>query len=105
MIPKTETVCRHCGAAKEKAAVGARVIDQEDGDLEEIDKDRVRKARKMEEWTCESLSDLITLGTKRGYRDPVKWAGFMWTSKQARKKEKSHADQQALKFYEEAIRR
>lgn len=105
-IPKTEIKCRYCGCVKEAPkASGAREVKQEDGELQEVDKDRVRKAKKLEEWTCETLAELIALGKRRNYRDAEKWAAHMWTSKQARKKEKAHADQQALKFYEEAIRR
>lgn len=106
-IPKMARVCRYCGASQVDgdAEKAGRTVEVEDGDLHEIDKDRIRKAKKLEEWQCETLGELIALGKRRGYRDADKWAGFMWTSKQKRKKEKAHADQMAMAYYETVVRR
>jgi superfamily II DNA or RNA helicase len=104
-ISKFERKCRYCGGVKEAAAgAGGREVEQKDGELQEIDKDAIRKSRKLEEWQCSSLQELIDLGERRGYKDAVKWAGFMFTARAERKNKKAYAEQQALNFYETMMR-
>lgn len=100
MIPVMTRTCPHCGTAKSVAEGGGRQVDMEDGELQEIDKDAVRKQRKIEEWTCESFDDLVSLGKRRGYKNPEGWAGHMWTLRERRSKEKERSAAAQMDFYE-----
>ena len=99
--------CPHCGASQElegEGGGGGREVEQEDGELQEVDKEAIRKARKLEEWQCSSLAELIDLGKRRGYKNPEKWAGFMWTSRKQKRAKREHADKQQMDFYEQIMR-
>lgn len=106
MVPEKTLVCRHCGVRLREAkarneSLGGRMVDQEDGELEEIDKDRVRKAKKAEEWQAESLDDLVKIGRARGYKNPEVWASHLWTKERAKKVEDRVASRNAqLDFYQ-----
>lgn len=63
--------CPGCGQVHE---VAAREIEQRDGQLAEIDKEAIKRARKQEERKAETIDDLIRLGTARGYKNPAGWA-------------------------------
>lgn len=105
MIKINLSECPECGAKKKKPEpMGGRPVNTKDGDLHEIDKDALRKSKKLEEWQCGSLQELIDLGKARGYKDAIKWAGFMWTARAQRKLAKDHADQQAMDFYQQVMR-
>lgn len=106
--PANTVVCRHCGhkmrESKQRAAAGpGRTVEEIDGDLQEIDKDAVRKAKKLEEWHCTSLQEMIDLGKRRGYKDAVKWAGLMWTAKRKRKDAREYARKQQMDFYSDLM--
>lgn len=108
MVPAQAIVCRHCGVklreVKARApSMGGRMVDQKDGDLQEIDKDRVRKAKKLEEWGCNSLDEFIDLGRRRGYKDATKWAAFMWTDKRRRKEAREFEAKQQIDFFSNEI--
>lgn len=106
MVPAQTLVCRHCGERLREvqarmAMGGGRFVEQEDGDLQEIDKDAARKARKAEEWQAESFDELVAIGRKRGYDNPEKWAGFLWTKERAKKMaDKIAARNAQLDFYQ-----
>lgn len=80
-------VCPECGHAyaelKREAGEG-RVIDEIEGELEEIDLNAVRQQRKTEQAKAKSLEDLISLATSRGYKSPEKWAAHIYTARQAK---------------------
>jgi DNA repair protein RadD len=80
--------CPECGHVYEKAPrsldAAGRAVSEVEGDLEEIDIDAVRRARKREQGTAGSLDDLINLATARGYKSPQKWAAHVWTARQSR---------------------
>lgn len=104
-VPAVTIICKHCGGrardvAKRGAPIGAREVEQKDGDLHEIDKNAARKANKLEEWQASSLAELIDIGKRRGYKDAVKWAGFMWTSRKQRDDARDHAKKQQMDFYQ-----
>lgn len=101
MIPVTKKACPNCGHVKQSSGAGAREVEQKDGDLHEIDKDRLRKAKKLEEWQAGSLEELIEIGRRRGYDRPEKWAGYIWTSKKERENAKEYARKQQLDFYQQ----
>jgi superfamily II DNA or RNA helicase len=97
-------VCIDCGTrlAERRAGPGeGRQVDQLDGDLQEVDKVRLRKARKLEEWQAGSLDELVDIAKRRGYNNPEKWAGFIWTSKQNRQEAKEYAAKQQMEFFEQ----
>lgn len=103
--------CPHCQAIQDErisdgdgGGGGGREVMEEDGELQEVDKDAVKKARKLEEWQCSSLPELIDLAKRRGYSNPEKWAGFMWTSRKQKRAKREHASKQQMDFYEQIMR-
>lgn len=77
--------CGHVYVAEERAGdAGGRALNEVEGDLEEIDIEAARRARKREQGSAQSLDDLIGLATARGYKSPEKWAAHVWTSRQAK---------------------
>lgn len=109
-IPKNSIVCKHCGHEVERDAQlrgeggGAREVEFRDGELQQIDREAIRKAKKLEEWQAGSLDELIDLAKRRGYKFPEQWAAHMWTAKERRKRAKEHAVKQQLNFYEQVTR-
>lgn len=107
-MPRNTAVCRHCGFVNGEDLLGGRSkapprqIEHVDGDLQEIDKDAVRKSKKLEEWSCETFEDLVKLGKRRGYGKAEEWAGHIWTLRERARKEKEHRDRQQLEFFERA---
>jgi DNA repair protein RadD len=104
MIPATKSKCPECGAVKVVESLGGRPVNTKDGDLHEIDKEAMRKAAKLEEWQCGSLDELIDLGKRRNYKDPIAWAGYLWTARAQRNKAREYATQQQMDFYERTMR-
>lgn len=66
-----EKVCPYCGAPFEYKP---RVVRQVEGDLEEVDPEVLRRARKREERDCDSVEALTELGRRRKYQYPEQWA-------------------------------
>lgn len=103
-LKRNAIVCANCGAeieAKERApsAGGGRQIEFKDGELEEVDRKAIRDAKKLEEWQAGSINELIDIGKRRGYQNPEKWAGMLWTARQRREGAKQHASRQQFDFY------
>lgn len=92
--------CPSCGAPIERKV---RKIEQEDGELEQIDMDAVRRERKREQGQARTLRDLIQLGINRGMRKPASWAAIMIASRQGRKPTREEF-QEAKKVYYEVTR-
>lgn len=69
--------CLQCGAVFE---IKNRVIDEIEGDLEEVSKDTLvrRKGPDIEKIKCETLDQLIALGRQRGYKRPEFWARHVY---------------------------
>lgn len=93
-MPRNTAVCRHCGHVNGEDMLGARKgprveVEHKDGDLQEVDRDRVRLSRKIEEWECKTVADFLALAKKRGYSNPEGWAGLMFTTKARAEKEKA----------------
>jgi len=79
--------CPNCGhnyTAREAAAGKGRVLDEVDGELEEIDVEAIRRQRKAEQYQARSLEDLVKLATERGYKSPEKWAAHIITYRQSK---------------------
>jgi DNA repair protein RadD len=73
-----KATCPYCGHVYETEG---RSVDEVAGDLAELDVEQLRAARKAEQAKCRTLNDLIDLAKRRGYKNPEKWAGFIWTAK------------------------
>jgi DNA repair protein RadD len=106
-VPAVTIVCRHCGvvlreAKKRAAPMGARQVEMKDGDLHEVDRDAIRKSKKLEEWQASSLDELIDIGKRRKYDWPEEWAARIWTSKQAKEDAREYARKQQMDFFEKA---
>jgi len=83
--------CPDCGwvyPKREREATGGRQVDEVDGELEEIDIEALRREKKREQSLAKSLDDLVKLATARGYKSPEKWAGHIWTARQAKSSER-----------------
>ena len=78
--------CPECGHVypKKDAGGGARAIEEVDHDLEEIDLEALRSSRQKEMDLAETLEQLISMATSRGYKSPDKWAAHVWTERQAK---------------------
>lgn len=75
--------CPSCGKpveARKKADI--QVVD---GELEKIDLEAERKARKMEQGQSRGLRDLVVLGVRRGMKNPSGWAVHVYCARNGRK--------------------
>jgi len=108
-LARNTAVCRHCGFRNGDDLLGGGAakraeIEHVDGDLQEIDREAVKRAKKMEEWECRSFEELLALGKRRGYNNPEGWSGHMWTLRERARKEKEFKAKQQLEFFERAGR-
>lgn len=79
--------CPECGHAYQKRrpeATGGRVLDEVEGDLQEVDVEAIRRERKREQAEAVTLDQLIALAMARGYRRPEAWAAHIFTARQAK---------------------
>lgn len=75
--------CRFCGAL---LPVKSREIQEQEGELVEVDKDAMRRRQaKRQQGRADSLEDLVALGRERGYRRPFLWAKHVFNARQARR--------------------
>lgn len=68
---KPAPVCPCCGA---ECAAPAREIRQTDGELQELAREAVARARRRDQGQARTLQQLIHLGQARGMKNPVAWA-------------------------------
>lgn len=76
-------VCPSCGHVYE---VKARVVEEVEGDLEEIDPETHRRVRLEEQGKAQTLAELISLATARGYKSPERWAVHVHTARMAKRR-------------------
>lgn len=77
------SVCPSCGQpveVRQKAEI--QVVD---GELEKIDLEAERKARKRHQGAARDLHELIQLGVRRGMKNPSGWAVHVWAARQGKK--------------------
>ena len=67
------------------------MLGEVEGELEEIDVEAVRRAKKSEQASARTLDDLVTLATARGYKSPRKWAAHIITARAAYAQERGRA--------------
>lgn len=75
-------LCMFCGFMFE---VKKREIEIVDGDLVEVDHQALRKSRLVEVYTAKTMDDLVSLGRKRGYKNPYWWAKQVFNNRQRKK--------------------
>lgn len=66
--------CQYC---KEPFTTIEREVDQVDGELAEVDIEKLRKERLKLQGMAKTKEELIELGKKRGYKSPQKWAYYV----------------------------
>jgi superfamily II DNA or RNA helicase len=64
-------VCAECGAP---FPAKPRQLEQQDGELVELDRQRRKKIQRQEVWQAKSYEGLVALGASRRYRFPEIWA-------------------------------
>ncbi|UNY40257.1 helicase [Paracoccus phage vB_PmaP_KLEP18-1] len=77
--------CPYCGHQYTVETTGGRVIEEVDGEIEEIDVAQVRRQRLMEQAMCGSREELVELARARGYKNPAFWAKNIWDARQKRR--------------------
>lgn len=85
--------CPECGftyPVKSRETGGnGRLLGEIDGELEEVDPEKLRWQRRREQANAETLEDLIALATAKGYKSPERWAAHVFTARAAKKGEVS----------------
>lgn len=77
--------CGHAYPVKKREAIGeGRKLEEVEGELEEIDVEKMRRERKVEQAKAKSLDDLVKLATARGYKRPEQWAAHVYTAREAK---------------------
>ena len=71
-------VCPSCGHER---AIEGRKVEEVEGELQEIDLEAARRAKRVEQARAAGLAELIALGKQRGYKKPEAWAKFVWASR------------------------
>lgn len=95
----SRNVCPHCGTAH---VVEGKFLEELGGDLEEVDPAIARKAKAVEQAVAfgkgdeDGLANLIKLARARGYKNPEKWAGHVWTAKRAKFDAKTKSYEQMM---------
>lgn len=78
--------CVECGfvyPVKPRDSLGeGRVLDEVDGELQEVDVEAIRRNRMREQSQAQTLDDLVSLAVSRGYKSPEKWAAHIFTARQ-----------------------
>jgi superfamily II DNA or RNA helicase len=76
---KPQPVCPCCGA---ECAAPAREIRQTDGELQELAREAVARARRRDQGQARTLTDLIQVGIARGMKNPAGWARHVYFARQ-----------------------
>lgn len=91
--------CPECGYVYPEKP---REVEHVEGELEEVDKEALRRERvqaRQNQGMTDSLEALIELGEQRGYKYPKQWARRVWASREAKKpKMTRHEQQERLNF-------
>lgn len=81
-VHKPSPVCPNCGHVYE---IKKHEINHVDGELEELSRGEIKRKAAYEQHSAGSVSELIKLGKKRGYKNPAKWAAHVYTARLAKK--------------------
>ena len=69
---RPQLICPACGA--ECAPEPRRALKQVDGELQELKREALQRARRRDQGQARTLQQLIQLGQQRGMKNPVAWA-------------------------------
>lgn len=84
--PAAASVCRDCGRP---FPVVARKIEHVEGELSEVDVERMKREAARAQGAADSVEALIELGRLRGMKHPEGWARHVW---EARERAKANRD-------------
>ena len=76
-------VCPSCGFIYE--VKGRPEIEVVEGELQELDKEAMRRKRFKEQSKAQTIDELVALAKSRGYKSPMAWAGYIFTARQAKR--------------------
>lgn len=108
-VKATARVCRNCGHVFVASEGGGREVEEIDGDLTKIDKEKLRlqrlkeaekealrrdkaqakKNRAFEQISADSYEKLVELGRLRGYQKPEGWALRIWQARIMKEQQKA----------------
>lgn len=74
--------CPMCGEVIERKV---RKIEYAEGELQAVDMDAVRRARKQEQGMARDIRGLVELGVRRGMKKPAAWAAITYSARAGRK--------------------
>lgn len=75
-------VCRFC---KHVFEIQSREVEEQEGDLVEVDPAVVQRMRMKEQSAAQTEAELAELGRQRGYKHYRRWAHHVFQSRQRRK--------------------
>lgn len=73
--------CPLCGHLYE---IKERIPEQVEGELQEVNKELLKKQRRREQGSAQSLEDLVAVGKLRGYKNPHGWASYIYNARKAK---------------------
>lgn len=80
-VHRPSAVCPECGHVYE---IKYRKIEELEGELNEVDVEEERRRRRAEQGGAKSVKDLAALGARRGYKNPEKWARYVYNARKAK---------------------
>ncbi len=83
---RTAQKCSNCG---HEFLIVPRSVDQEDGELTEIDIKRMQREKRMEQGSAQSMQDLIAIAKARHYKSPWAWAKRILESREKKEQERA----------------
>ena len=77
-VHRPHPTCPNCGFVYE---IQYREVEVQEGNLVQLDKEKLRRKRYREQSTCTSKDDLVALAKARGYKNPHGWAYYILASR------------------------
>lgn len=87
-VHKPLEICPYCGY---QYPVKERTLEEVEGELEEIDPKAIKRQKAIEQSKAQTLDDLVDLGYKRGYKNPVKWAQYIFEARKSKQNRQNAA--------------
>ncbi|MDR2337717.1 MAG: DEAD/DEAH box helicase [Deltaproteobacteria bacterium] len=78
IYPANLNICPQCKTPLQKST---REIQQEEGQLIEIQRLQERRQARIEQGRAQALKDLIELGKRKGYKNPYAWAKYVFNAR------------------------
>jgi DNA repair protein RadD len=80
-VHKPAPICPEC---QYKYPIQSREVEENDGDLEELNVEEIRRQKRKEQGGANSIEQLIALGKARGYKNPASWARHVFNGRKAK---------------------